>query len=433
MLDLAAAGECELQCIPQGTLALLIDALGRGEDSLLSDTGVGTFVDPRVGTGSRVGGTGEPLIAVEGDRLRYRIPPIDVAIFNAPAADRHGNIYVKHCAMIGETAEIARAAKRNGGRVIANVGLLVDEGYDRVFLPAEMVDAVVYHPDTEQAAGIPIARYWPALTTESDVPIGDALEQARFVNWLAGLTPRRTAVDDAVARLAASTLVAHVGRGRVREHRHGPSRAGVRGALRRRPARGSSRSWSRAARSAACRRRVSTSARPSRRGEIISSAEMFKLCYERLDATCLGVLEADGEGNVNVSRRSDGLARLRRPGRLHRSHHRRPDDRLRVGLDGARRDRRRGRDGPRRAPRRAQVRGARPRDHVQRPARPRRRQARVLRHSRRPLPAHGARHGARERHAGDRRAAGHPRGRADARGPAREGDIPVVPPTVVSG
>ena len=38
---LAAAGDCELQCIPQGTLALLIDALGRGADSLVSATGVG--------------------------------------------------------------------------------------------------------------------------------------------------------------------------------------------------------------------------------------------------------------------------------------------------------------------------------------------------------------------------------------------------------
>jgi propionate CoA-transferase len=38
---------------------------------------------------------------------------------------------------------------------------------------------------------------------------------------------------------------------------------------------------------------------------IISSAEMFRLCYERLDATCLGALEVDGDGNVNASRRGD--------------------------------------------------------------------------------------------------------------------------------
>jgi propionate CoA-transferase len=313
MLALAASGECELQCVPQGTLAALIDALGRGDDSLLSATGIGTFVDPRVGPGSRVTDMGEQLITVEGDRLRYRIPPIDVAIFNAPAADRRGNIYVRRCAMVGETAEIARAAKRNGGRVIANVGLLVDEGYDRVYLPADMVDAVVYHPDTEQAATIPHRAYWPALTTESDVPIADALEQAEFVTWLAGLTPRRTAIDAAVARLAAATLVANVGPGAHVNIGTGlPEQvcrvlfaAGVHadvtllvesGPLGGLPAGGLY---------------FGASFSPQR---IISSAEMFALCYERLDTTCLGVLQADGEGNVNVSRRSAGCRDYIGPG-----------------------------------------------------------------------------------------------------------------------
>ena len=305
MLDLAAAGECELQCLPQGTLALLIDALGRGEDSLLSETGVGTFIDPRVGMGSRVTESGEQLVSVEGDRLRYRIPPIDVAIFNAPAADRHGNIYVRHCAMIGETAEIARAAKRNHGRVIANVGLLVDEGYDRVYLPADMVDAVVYHPDTEQAAGISHRWHWPALTTESDVPIAEAREQADLVSWLSGAAPRRGAIDDVVARLAASTLVEHLAPGAqvnigtgLPEHVGGVLFAaglhedltllvesGPVGGV---PAGG-----------------VYFGAAFSPR-RIISSAEMFARCYQRLDATCLGALEVDGAGNVNVSRRGDG-------------------------------------------------------------------------------------------------------------------------------
>ncbi len=313
MLALAAAGDCELQCLPQGTMALLIDAVGRGEDSLLSETGVGTFVDPRVGSGSRVGATGEQLIAVEGDQLRYRLPAIDVAIFNAPAADRKGNIYVKHCAMIGETAEIARAARRNHGRVIANVGLLVDEGYDQVYLPADMVDAVVYHPDTEQAAGFPHRNHWRALTPESDVPIGDALEQVRFGSWLAGLTPRRTAVDRAVARLGASTLAAcvrpgahvNIGTGLPEAVCDVLFAAGLHedvtllvesGPVGGVPAPGLY---------------FGASFSPRR---IISSAEMFRLCYERLDATCLGVLEADGDGNVNVSRRSAGVGDYVGPG-----------------------------------------------------------------------------------------------------------------------
>src|SRR5262249_30093306 len=42
-LDLAAAGKCELQCLPLGVLALLYDAARRGDDSVLLPTGKGTF------------------------------------------------------------------------------------------------------------------------------------------------------------------------------------------------------------------------------------------------------------------------------------------------------------------------------------------------------------------------------------------------------
>ena len=313
MLALAAAGECELQCLPQGILAALLDARGRGEEDLASATGIGTFMDPRGGSGSAVGGAGEQLVVREGDRLRYRIPPVDVAIFNAPAADRQGNIYVRRCAMIGETAEIARAARRAGGRVIANVGLLVDEGWDRIYLPAEMVDAVVYHPDTEQAAGIFHRWYWPALTTESTIPIGEAMACAAFVSRLAGLTPRRTAVDAAVARLAAATLVAELEQGSCTAIGTGlPEQvcpllyeAGLHeeitllvesGPLGGVPAAG-----------------LYFGAAFSPR-QILSSAEMFRRCYERLDAACLGVLEVDTAGNVNVSRRGDGIAEYVGPG-----------------------------------------------------------------------------------------------------------------------
>lgn len=306
MLDLAAAGRCALHCIPQGTLALALDALGRGEERWLSSTGIGTFVDPRVGPGSPVCATSsEQLITVDGDRLCYRVPPIDVAIFNAPAADRHGNIYVRGCSMIGETRELARAARRNGGTVIANVGLLVDEGYDEVFLPADMVDAIVYYPDTEQAGLVPHREAWSVFTPRSDMSIADGLERVRFINSLAHVTPKRSSADVAVGRLAAATLLSHVepkafvniGVGLAEEVCRVIYEAGhlgdvtflvESGPVGGLPAPGAYFG------AAFCPQRI------------ITSAEMFALSYERLDATCLGALQVDSAGNVNVSKRGDG-------------------------------------------------------------------------------------------------------------------------------
>ncbi len=305
MLDLAAAGRCELQCVPQGTMALLFAALARGENTLVSDTGVGTFIDPRVGSGSRVGGRGAQWVGVRGNRLRYRIPRIDVALFNAPAADRFGNIYMKHAAMIGESREIAQAARHNRGRVIAAVGQIVEKGYDDVFLPAEAVDAIVFHPDTEQTSAVFHRDAWLEVTPDGDGSIAEGLERAQFVSALARVTAQRSPADQALARLAAWTLAGHVARGAYVNIGVGlPEQvaqifftagalddvtflveSGPVGGL---PAPGAY---------------FGASLHPRR---IISSAEMFALCYERLDATCLGVLQADSEGNVNVSRRGTG-------------------------------------------------------------------------------------------------------------------------------
>ncbi len=314
LLALAAAGRCELQCLPLGVIVRLFAALGRGRDSVVSDTGVGTFLDPRVGRGSPVTSpAGEQLITPHGHRLRYRLPRIDVALFNLPAADRRGNLYAKNCAILGESCDLARAARRNGGRVIANVGLIVDEGYDAVVVPAAMVDAVVYHPDTEQTGGVFHRAHWPVLTPESDMSIADGLERVQFINWLAGIAPQRTAADDVLARLAAATLLANVRRGALVSIGTGlPEEvcrtvfeagrlddvtfvieSGVIGGL---PAPGMYFG------AALC---------PD---EIVTSAEVFRRCAASLDATCLGVLQADSDGNVNVSKRGAGPSGYVGPG-----------------------------------------------------------------------------------------------------------------------
>lgn len=305
-LKLGDEKRIELQCIPQGVMALLFDAQARGEDSVLLKTGVGTFIDPRAGRGSPLTGPGhEQLVTVEGDRLRYRIPKINVAVFNAPAADHEGNIYFKNAAMIGESYEIAMAAHRNGGKVIANVGLLVDKGYDDQFLPADFVDAVVVYPDTEQTGAIPHRKFWSVFTPGSTMNMDEGIARLKFFNQVLGVTPRRNEVDNALARLAAAVFADNAHRGVYvnigvglpeevcREIYEGHlidditllTESGVIGGL---PAPGVFFG------AAVCPEKI------------ITSPGIFKMCYEKLDVTCLGLLQADSLGNVNVSKRGEG-------------------------------------------------------------------------------------------------------------------------------
>jgi propionate CoA-transferase len=48
--------------------------------------------------------------------------------------------------------------------------------------------------------------------------------------------------------------------------------------------------------------------------EIVSTAEIFRRCQRRLDAACLGALEVDGDGNVNVSSRGSDVLTYIGPG-----------------------------------------------------------------------------------------------------------------------
>lgn len=312
LLKLGAAGKMELQVLPQGVMAFLIEAQGRGEKSILTDTGVGTFMDPRIGMGSPLVGT-EQWVTPEGDKLRYRLPDINVAAFNAPAADKKGNIYIKNCGMIAESMEIARAARKNGGFVIANVAQVVEEGYDEIFMTADEVDAVVVYPRTQQVAAVEHRHFWPVFTLNSDMPLEEGVEMLKYVNQTLGITPRRSAVDDAVARLAATVFseqlskdsFVNIGIGLPEEVcrlvcETGLSKdiqffseSGVLGGL---PAPGV---WFGAG---VCPEKM------------ITSAQVFHKCYEHLDASILGMLEFDATGNVNVSKRGEGPLNYVGPG-----------------------------------------------------------------------------------------------------------------------
>lgn len=314
MLRLGDEGKIELQCYPQGTLALLFDAQARGEDSVLVPTGVGTVFDPETGRGTPLCPPGaEQWAAREGDQIRYRLPLIDVAIVNAPAADRSGNIYMKHTAMLAESREIAEAARKNGGKVIVTVGKIVEEGYDDVFFGPGDIDAICYYPKTGQTLSRSHEKPWLLLTTESDVPLDEGYEHMRFINAVIGVTPRRTEIEKAKGRLAASIFAENVQPGALvnigtglpeevcREIYEGGmlgtltffTESGVVGGL---PGPGVFFG------SAACPEYM------------ISSAEIFKRAHRELDVTILGILQVDREGNVNVSKRGEGMVNYVGPG-----------------------------------------------------------------------------------------------------------------------
>ena len=313
-MKLADAGKLELQIIPQGTLTLLLKAQAEGRDHVINSTGTGTLIDPRTGRGTPLTpGAPQYVEVLEDGRFKYQIPKIDTAVFSAPAADRKGNIYMKNCSVLAESWEIAKAARRNGGKVIVNVGRIVEEGYDEVFLRADEVDAVVYWPDVEQTATIKHRKHWELFTTNSTMEIDEGIARVRIVNDMLGVTPRRKSIDNVLARLATKLFTDNarggdhvdIGVGLPEEvsrilyesgamkHLTMINESGVFGGM------------------AAPGIFFGAAINPT---EIVSSATAFERVYQRLDWAILGALETDSEGNVNVSKRGEGARNYVGPG-----------------------------------------------------------------------------------------------------------------------
>ncbi|MBK9263928.1 MAG: hypothetical protein IPM54_29505 [Polyangiaceae bacterium] len=313
-LALAQAGKLELQIIPMGMLTRLLKAQAEGRHDIADRIGPGTFIDPRTGRGTPLTpGAPQYVEVLDDGQFKYHIPLIDTAVFSAPAADRKGNIYIKNCAVVSESWEIAKAAKRNGGKVIVNVGLLVDEGYDEVCLPAEDVDAIVYWPGVEQTVTVPHRKYWDIFTTNSRTPIDEGIMRVGVVNDMLGVTPHRKTIDNVLGRLATQIFIDHahagdhvdIGVGLPEEvsrilFQHGAMKrltmineSGVFGGM------------------AAPGVFFGAAINPT---EIVSSATAFERVFKRLDWAILGALEADSAGNVNVSKRGEGPMHYVGPG-----------------------------------------------------------------------------------------------------------------------
>ena len=306
ILKLADQGHVELHNLPQAEMGYLLEAQARGESAVVTDTGVGSFLDPRVGAGSPVLPGREPsYISVEGDRLRFTLPQVQVGMCVAPYADREGNIYATHASSLTENKLLAAAVNRNGGKMLVSVSGVVPQDPANIYIPAADVDAVVVNPRSWQAGSIEQRRYWPMFCVGAKVDKVDAVARLKFMNDLLKITPVRKPPELAVARMAADllTLAARPGaninigvglpeevcrlfvEGGLAEDVHFGTETGVYGGL---PTPGVF---------------FGGGIAPEK---MMHSAEIFRFWKDNLDVTVLGMLEADEQGNVNVSHRGPG-------------------------------------------------------------------------------------------------------------------------------
>lgn len=155
---------------PMGVLYSLTREIGAGRPGLLTEVGMGTFIDPRESGGKLNARSTEELVSrVEiGGRelLFYKAFPVDVALLKATTADAAGNLSLESEPLTLGILSLAIAAKASGGKVYAQVERLTERHNlhpRRVAVPGALVDGIVLAPDAPQSG---ITRHDPTITGE---------------------------------------------------------------------------------------------------------------------------------------------------------------------------------------------------------------------------------------------------------------------------
>jgi propionate CoA-transferase len=137
-------------CLPQGVISHMVrDAAGKRPRTITS-VGLGTFVDPRIEGGRINSVTTEEIvefITIDGkEYLSYKPVPVNVAILRGTTADTNGNITMEKEALILDSLNAAIAAKNNRGFVMVQVERIAERGSLNprdVVIPGVLVDCVV--------------------------------------------------------------------------------------------------------------------------------------------------------------------------------------------------------------------------------------------------------------------------------------------------
>jgi propionate CoA-transferase len=186
LCEFARQNKIETHCLPQGVVINLWREIAAGRPGLITKTGLGTFVDPRVEGGRMNECAKDELVKlVEFDGEEYLFYPgfkCDVALLRGTIADENGNISFEHESVMNEGFSVATAVKNSGGIVIVQVEYLAKKetlNPKDVKIPGKLVDYVVQAKDPKscwQAEGT----YWePSYSGHIRIPL-DSIEPLPF-------------------------------------------------------------------------------------------------------------------------------------------------------------------------------------------------------------------------------------------------------------
>src|SRR3954447_5054778 len=288
---MAADGLIEAWNLPLGCVSQLFREIAGRRPGLLSRVGLGTFVDPRQGGGKLNAISTRDLVRVtkiDGrEWLFYEAFPVEVAIIRGTTADPDGNISMEREALILDNLAIAMAAKASKGFVIAQVERLAAADAlpaKQVAVPGVLVDCVVLAPPEHHAQTYGTA-FSPAFSGQLRVPLDRipplALDERKIIARhcamelpMGGVVNLGIGMPEAVAAVAKEENLLQ----QVTLH----AEPGIIGGL---PQGGLD---------------FVAAINPS---AIIAQNQQFDF-YDGggLDLACLGMAQADRQGNVNVSR-----------------------------------------------------------------------------------------------------------------------------------